>query len=37
LNSFRRLGHGSSKIETISYGKANISVEKACSQSPGSG
>jgi hypothetical protein len=28
LNTFRRLGHDGFKIETISYGKANTSVEK---------
>src|SRR6266478_5027364 len=37
LNTFRRLGHDGFKIETISYGKANTSVEKTGPKSPGSG
>ena len=34
MNTSRRLGHDRSKIETISYGKANTTVEKAHSQPP---
>ena len=31
MNTFQRLGHDGSKIETISYGKANTSDDKAYS------
>ena len=34
LNTFRRLGHDGLKIETISYGKANTSVEEIPLTSP---